>query len=190
MNVRLHTADIKMPFPEELRGQYDIVHLRLLVCALNEEEWLPVAQHCLALLRPGGMIQWDEGDHFNSRQIRGGEPGCTVAALRKAADKFATDCGHKLRYGWSTLPQVFRDLGLEEVQTDVVSIDRVPETRERWTINGMVGIFGYLRVAARMGGVGIWSLKDLDGLEEEVRKDIASGGYSRFEIYVTWGRKV
>jgi SAM-dependent methyltransferase len=189
-NVCLNTADIKLPFPVKLHAQYDIVHLRLLVCALDKDDWLPVARNCIQLLKPGGIIQWDEGDHFNSKQVRGSDPNSTVKSLRKAADRFASECGHRLKYGWSTLPQVFRDFGLTEVETDVVSIDRVLETRESWTINGMVGIFGYLRIVARAGGAGVWSLAEVDALEEEVRKDIASGGYSRFEIYVTWGRKI
>jgi hypothetical protein len=79
-------------------------------------------------------------------------------------------------------------MGLEGVESDVVSIDRVAETREAWTINGMVGIFGWLRIVARAGGGGC-SVEEVDSLEEGVRKDIASGGYSRFETYVTWARK-
>lgn len=75
------------------------------------------------------------------------------------------------------------------MESDVVSIDRVVETREAWTINGMVGIFGWLRLAAMAGGEGVWSLQKVGVLEEGVRKDIRSDGYSRFEIYATWGRK-
>jgi hypothetical protein len=40
-------------------------------------------------------------------------------------------------------------LDLKEVETDVVSVDRVPETKESWAINGMVGIFRNLRIAAK-----------------------------------------
>lgn len=40
------------------------------------------------------------------------------------------------------------------------------------------------------GEVGIWGLAQFDASEEDVRRDIDSGGYLRFEMYVTWGRKV
>lgn len=145
----------------------------------------------LELLKPGGWIQWDEGDHYNSRQVRGSEKAAlsTISFLKKAADKFATDCGERLKYGWSTLPTIFREEGLEGVETDVVSIDRVVETREMWTASGMIGIFGWLRSVAGLGGEGVWSLEEIDVVEEGVRRDIRSGGYSRFEIYVSWGRK-
>jgi SAM-dependent methyltransferase len=188
-NISLHTADVKLPFPVELHEKYDIIHLRLLVCALEKDDWELVTRNCLKLLKPGGIIQWDEGDHFNSKQVRGSDPESTVTSLRKAANKFALDCSHRLKYGWSTLPQIFRDIGLEGVETDVVSIDRIPETREAWTINGMLGIFGWLRLAAKGGGEGVWSLEEVERCEEGVRRDIRGGGYSRFEIYVTWGRK-
>jgi hypothetical protein len=41
------------------------------------------------------------------------------------------------------------ELGLEEVETDVVSVDRVPETKGSWAINGMVGVSRNLRIAAK-----------------------------------------
>lgn len=47
------------------------------------------------------------------------------------------------------MPQVLWNLGLKEVETDVVSVDRVPEMKESWAINGMVGIFGNLRIVAK-----------------------------------------
>jgi hypothetical protein len=106
-NVALYTADVKVPFPEALHGRYDIVHLRLLVCALEKEDWRVVADNVLRLLKPGGYIQWDEGDHFNSKQLRGAGADSTISSLKKAADKFALGCGHRLRYGWSTLPGIF-----------------------------------------------------------------------------------
>lgn len=117
--------------------------------------------------------------------------GSTVFALRKAADKFAKDCRHMLKYGWSTLPGIFRELGLRGVETDIVSVDRIVETREAWTRSGMVGTFGWLRlVVSGAGSEEVSSLKKVEQLDMEVANDIESGGYSRFEIYVTWGPKV
>lgn len=61
-NMELKVVDASKPPPEELRGQFDIVHVRLLqsVIVNDDPEW--VIAHCMELLRPGGYLQWEEFD--------------------------------------------------------------------------------------------------------------------------------
>jgi SAM-dependent methyltransferase len=59
-NVKLQCGDARSPFPEELHGQYDVVHVRLVVLALKADEWAKVAANLLPLLRPGGWLFWEE----------------------------------------------------------------------------------------------------------------------------------
>ncbi|KAM0560105.1 hypothetical protein ACHAPJ_004065 [Fusarium lateritium] len=59
-NVKLDFGDVFEPFPQELIGQYDLVHVRLLMVALKTDEWEPAARNLRTLLRPGGYILWDE----------------------------------------------------------------------------------------------------------------------------------
>lgn len=59
-NVTLSSGNIREPFPESLRGQYDLVHVRLLVFALKADEWVSAAVNARRLLKPGGYLLWEE----------------------------------------------------------------------------------------------------------------------------------
>lgn len=65
-NVQLLEANAAEPFAPELQGQYDLVHVRLLVLGLKPSDWQPVAANLRTLLRPGGFLVWEEIDvqHF------------------------------------------------------------------------------------------------------------------------------
>lgn len=56
--TKYDVLNITEPIPEHLQGQFDVVHLRLLVCGLVDEQWAPAARNVLQLLKPGGWIQW------------------------------------------------------------------------------------------------------------------------------------
>ncbi|KAK5659856.1 hypothetical protein OQA88_13319 [Cercophora sp. LCS_1] len=60
-NVQLSVADALGDVPDSLRGRFDIVHVAHFagVRALGDDP-SPVIKHALALLKPGGWIQWDE----------------------------------------------------------------------------------------------------------------------------------
>ncbi|KAH7319071.1 hypothetical protein BKA65DRAFT_482595 [Rhexocercosporidium sp. MPI-PUGE-AT-0058] len=77
-------------FPDEHLGKYDLVHVRLLIAALKEDE-IPIAlENVLELLAPGGYIQWDEWD-FPSIQL----PSATPTVKQTLADflDFCTSLG-------------------------------------------------------------------------------------------------
>ena len=61
-NVQLHIADIKQPFEHGLLESFDVVHIRLIQAAMKMEEWGPVLQNIVTLLKPGGWLQWFEDD--------------------------------------------------------------------------------------------------------------------------------
>lgn len=61
--------DILQPIPDRYKARFDVVHLRLLICGLTGEDWPTTAKNVLALLKPGGWIQWLEGD-FARMQVR------------------------------------------------------------------------------------------------------------------------
>jgi hypothetical protein len=76
------------------------------------------------------------------------------------------------------------DSGLVNVQHDVVSSDRDPETRAGFTKNSMVACFGW----ARSGKDPVpLSPAEIDELEHQAYKDIESGGYVRYDIHTTVG---
>lgn len=49
-NVKLDTLDIFEPIPEALRGQYDVVHIRLLCLVIPNGDPTPVLDNILTLM--------------------------------------------------------------------------------------------------------------------------------------------
>ncbi|KAI1170960.1 S-adenosyl-L-methionine-dependent methyltransferase [Nemania sp. FL0916] len=81
-NVSFREWDIKQEPPEDLVGQYDIVHVRLLIFVLLDDEIPSVLQRLMKLLKPGGYLQWDEADISSSR-IEKARPDNKVEAVTK-----------------------------------------------------------------------------------------------------------
>ncbi|KAL4860624.1 hypothetical protein BDV12DRAFT_181305 [Aspergillus spectabilis] len=61
-NLQFSEHDITKPFPEEHWNRYDLVHVRLLVAALDEPEYKLAIANLSAILKPGGYLQWEEID--------------------------------------------------------------------------------------------------------------------------------
>lgn len=62
-NVRLFFGDILKPFPERLRAQYDVIHVRMLILGLKADQWAEAARNIKMLLRPGGWLVWEDYGH-------------------------------------------------------------------------------------------------------------------------------
>jgi SAM-dependent methyltransferase len=60
-NVKLHYGDALAPFPDELIGSYDLVHLRLQFFSWEKDGWPKVVKNMMTLLKPGGWLLWFEG---------------------------------------------------------------------------------------------------------------------------------
>ena len=69
-NVELRTWNILDEVPDEMAGKYDIVHVRLLVLAVENSDPRPLLRNLINMLKPGGFLQWDEldfaGTHVNT----------------------------------------------------------------------------------------------------------------------------
>ncbi|KAK4495184.1 hypothetical protein PRZ48_013511 [Zasmidium cellare] len=54
---------MKKPFEEKWHGYFDVVHVRLVQAAIQEEkEWELMMRNVTRLLKPGGWLQWVESD--------------------------------------------------------------------------------------------------------------------------------
>ncbi|KAF2478183.1 uncharacterized protein BDR25DRAFT_275981 [Lindgomyces ingoldianus] len=78
-NVKLHLHDIYNPFPEEFLGNFDVVHLRLFL-TLSMEKVNTILRNAMALLKPGGFIQWTEHDKTNIQPTAASEGLSTEAS--------------------------------------------------------------------------------------------------------------
>lgn len=53
-NVTLGFGDFLKPIPEELRGQFDLVNIRLIIISMGVGVWESTLRNVLDLLKPGG----------------------------------------------------------------------------------------------------------------------------------------
>ena len=187
-NVELSVADIKKPLPVEERGKYDVVHGQLLAAAMNPEDWATVVPNIVRMLKPGGALQWVECNFAWGRHVRGRD-GATVTAARSVGSLFREALKDKFAHGWNTLPQIMKDSGLTQVDEDIVSSDRVVETREALTLNGMVACFDWARLMTERGMPGALPMEILRDMEAQAYRDVRSGCYIRFDIHVVVGFK-
>lgn len=62
-NVNFELWDVKTPPPQRFRQYFDVVHVRLISCAVSKEEEIAIIfQNLQQLLKPGGYLQWLESD--------------------------------------------------------------------------------------------------------------------------------
>jgi hypothetical protein len=50
------------PVPQDKKETFDVLHLRLLVLGLPTGQWKTACENLFQLLKPGGYLQWEEGD--------------------------------------------------------------------------------------------------------------------------------
>ncbi|KAH9909337.1 hypothetical protein F4778DRAFT_716375 [Xylariomycetidae sp. FL2044] len=78
-SIRLKTLDVlARPLPAELIGTYDIVHIKGFVSIILHSDVTPVLSTALALLRPGGWLQWSDvrSDSFVAEAPAGKRKDC------------------------------------------------------------------------------------------------------------------
>ncbi|TRX98934.1 hypothetical protein FHL15_000276 [Xylaria flabelliformis] len=68
-NIILSTSNLLEEPPKSLHGQFDAVHLRLVLTLIRSGSPKPIIQHVKMLLKPGGYLQWDEADPFNHYDV-------------------------------------------------------------------------------------------------------------------------
>ncbi|KAJ5093494.1 hypothetical protein N7456_009355 [Penicillium angulare] len=61
-SIPLTVHDALNPYPVEHQGRYDLVHIRLLVAGIKEDDYAVVLKNARDLLKPMGYIQWEEVD--------------------------------------------------------------------------------------------------------------------------------
>jgi hypothetical protein len=180
--------DFKQPPPLSEHSRYDVVHVRLLTAAMNPVDWDVAVRNLIQLLKPGGALQWEECNFADGRHFRG-KLGCSVSAARLVGSLMRESLREKFSYGWSTLPTLMEGAGLVRVDEDIVSSDRVVETREALTANGMVASFNWAKLMSNRGLLDSYPMDKLHELEDQAHKDVRSGCYVRFDIHIALGFK-
>ncbi|KAI0971599.1 hypothetical protein F4678DRAFT_433473 [Xylaria arbuscula] len=185
--ISLWVLDIKKPFPEHMHGQFDLVHVRLLVAAMRPEDWEPAVRNFSSILRPGGYLQWEECDFLGAEWLPG-NPGASVDKMKHLGYTFRAALHDQLNHGWNTLPQHMQAAGLVSIVTDVASSDRDFKAREIYATSALTLFLNWAHLMIERGATGPM-FNDLRDLEKAARQEIKSGCYFKFNIHVACGRK-
>lgn len=190
-NVTLGYGDFFAPIPEELRGTFDLVNVRLIIISLGPVAvWQRVLANLLALLKPGGAICWTEGDFLVARGFRG-EAGTSSAGHELTRGQLQLNNTLIRRFGYSfpSFQTLFEDGGLQRVSEDVLSTDRDPAQRGEFTDLGIGAVFGGLRNLAKVKEDGYWDEQEVERRKELAQGDRENGAYLRWDIHVGVGFK-
>ncbi|KAF2648459.1 hypothetical protein K491DRAFT_642467 [Lophiostoma macrostomum CBS 122681] len=189
-NVTLNIGDFKEPFPDELQGKYDLVNIRLIIISMGGDVWQKTLRNVLTLLKPGGAIQWIEGNFFVSRGFRGGGPGSAAGhVLTQLQKHFNGVLNKRFGFNFPDWTAMYEEIGLRSVEEDVLSTDRLVDQRREFSEIGVGAVSGGLK---NLAGVekdeeGYW---DVDRVEEQRRKcveEMDDGAYFRWDLHVTIG---
>ncbi|KAI0387987.1 S-adenosyl-L-methionine-dependent methyltransferase [Hypomontagnella monticulosa] len=116
-NVSFRQWDIKQAVPDDLVEKYDAVHVRLLMFVLHDDEILGILQKFTKLLKPGGYLQWGEGD-ISSIRIEKTHPDNKIDAITQLVKIFKSQ-DTRLTPTWVTkLPALMESAGLDNIQVD------------------------------------------------------------------------
>lgn len=188
-NVELGFLDFKKPVPEELRGKFDLVNIRLIIISQGPfEVWKATLTNILTLLKPGGAITWTEGNFLVARGFRGANEGSTAGhALTTAQLQLNSTLQSRFGYSFPDWKSLFEGANLKDVEVDVISTDRLPEQRREYTEIGVGAVLGGLKNLAKAGSEGYWTEEEVEKRRQEAVKDMESGAYLRWDITVAVG---
>ncbi|KAF2271081.1 hypothetical protein CC78DRAFT_506612 [Lojkania enalia] len=187
-NISLNFGDFKKPIPQELQGKYDLINIRLIVISMGVGVWESTLRNVLTLLKPAGAIQWIEGDFFAARGFRGSSSTSSAGHyLTKGQLKLNGTLKGRFGYNFPDFTPMFIEAGLQKVEEDVISTDRLPEQRSDFTEIGIGAVFSGLKNLASTKIEGYWTEDEVKVNREKAIEDMESGAYLRWDLHVTIG---
>ncbi|KAI0857683.1 hypothetical protein F4860DRAFT_338534 [Xylaria cubensis] len=187
-NITLGERDVKQPFPEHMHGQYDLVHLRMLVAAMDPDDWEGAVNNVIQLLKPGGYLQWEECDFVTAKWISSTTDSERPEDIGEKLIRVMTaSLGKKLENGWNTLPSLMRKAGLTPIANDIATTDKTPATREGFTDIILTLTLLFARLTAQRGKPAFD--QDADDLEKAAYEEVKSGCYFPYNIHVACAQK-
>jgi hypothetical protein len=190
-HVLFEVNNILEPVPEKWKAQFDYLHLRLLICGFSRENWQTAAPNLRQLLKPGGWVQWEEGD-FASMQVLQNVPSASTENSKQLvrsglhlAQRRGTMFDEPRRF-----TQILSSAGFEEVDEDVFGTDRVAELREGFTAAAFGALHGIMKTIERAGLAPEWSEGTIDELFKRTQREMEGGKvYARSNVHVALGRR-
>ncbi|RAK95951.1 class I SAM-dependent methyltransferase [Aspergillus ibericus CBS 121593] len=184
-NVRLETLDLLKPIPEALRGQYDIVHVGLVVLVVENDDPTTVLENLLALLKPGGYLQWDESD-FGGLETSSPDASIPHEALDEVKQRVLGSllAAKQVDFHWVRhLGQYFRDRGATVVDDQWLPI--ADDIALPWTLQHLMAFAEFVRRIDQPVG----TAREWWEVYERAADEAARGGSMRMAMASVVGRK-
>ncbi|KAL9048640.1 MAG: hypothetical protein Q9162_007618 [Coniocarpon cinnabarinum] len=182
-NFTFHVHDAREPCPSVFEERFDLVHIRLIIAGMGRDDWPKAAECAQAMLKPGGALMWTELRMQDAvPALRSG-----VQASRRGLDDIC-QClldilGERLNAGVLTLQPVFTEIGMQGVEMDVASSDRLPELREMATMALVDGAEATIRHQAGLNALESWTPEKIADTRRGAEEDVQAGMYTRFNIH-------
>ncbi|KAH8666740.1 hypothetical protein BX600DRAFT_462429 [Xylariales sp. PMI_506] len=128
-SISFDTSNLLMDPPEELLGSFDYVHLRLVISVTTRGDPRQIIRHIFKLLKPGGLLQWDELDILGHHHVLAAGTYDAESTNMNAVFDVVRKSGD---YTWvPKLPELLEGEGFEAASQKVY--DPSPETFRAWT---------------------------------------------------------
>ncbi|KAL2012148.1 hypothetical protein VTN00DRAFT_4866 [Thermoascus crustaceus] len=128
-DLHFSVQDVMKPFPVEHQNRYDLVHVRLLIGALKEEDIKGVVANLATLLKPGGYLQWDDFD-MSSMTLNNKDEYPFNAEIVQIMLDFQRNSGYSLCLP-ARIHEGCQQAGLASVNRYDYSTGEKPELREK-----------------------------------------------------------
>ncbi|PYI32485.1 hypothetical protein BP00DRAFT_494498 [Aspergillus indologenus CBS 114.80] len=136
-NVKLGKLDALSDLPEEYRGAFDVVHLRLWICVIKDNCPDKLIEVATAMLKPGGYIQWEEIGRDTSL--------VTSSPMQRLESLYSRQLeSERIDPSWvGRLPDIFRDKGFDVLQGELGLWDKT--VRGLYYANYLVVVMSVMR---------------------------------------------
>jgi hypothetical protein len=153
-NVTFDLLNINSPIPDKYHEKFDIVHVRLLVAAVQQNDPIPILKNLIGMLKPGGILQWGEITPVVTPLISNTSDHLPIAATNIYGAMTQHLNGGPLTYPISqhwilNLASHFSTLELQNVETVLAGTPR----KDRWKFwsDNCTGAMEELVFGARIG---------------------------------------
>lgn len=146
-----------------------------------------VARNALAMLKPGGALQWDELDYTKScMTIKQAGPSSSTDALRETLEPLVSIAlEDERKANMARLAETIRETGFETVEKQFVKRDTRPWRKHEWD-EVLFGALNGVFTAGIASGTfpKEWNTDRHNALVARQKTDLASGAYIDYDIGV------
>ncbi|KAJ4357236.1 uncharacterized protein N0V89_001811 [Didymosphaeria variabile] len=177
-NVHFHVHNSFQPYPDEFLAQFDIVHVRFMMCSVDDANARKLLGQLLTLMKPGAWLQWYEPLPRATKVVGPPPPADSNAPVPAAATAASERLAKTWRdldplgsYSWvENLHEICTQGGLQDVRRDVQHIPG--HLRPLWAQSSLAA------TADVLPKVDMWNEKD-GGLTakyiQDLQAEIAGG---------------